>query len=168
MVYHLAIDIGASSGRHILGWLENGCIKTEEVFRFENRMEMRNGCLCWNVDQLWHNIMLGMKKCKALKKIPAAVGIDTWAADFVLLDKNNQLLGDAVSYRDDRTWGMDALVETIMPHGELYRRTGIQKQHFNTIYQLMTVKQRQPELLEEADSLLMLPDYFNFRLTGIE
>jgi rhamnulokinase len=168
MVYYLAVDIGASGGRHILGWLENGLIRTEEIFRFENQAETRNGVLCWDLDRLLQNIITGMKKCKALGKIPAAVGIDTWAADFVLLDKNNLLLDEAVSYRDERTLGMDELVETIIPHGELYRRTGIQKQPFNTIYQLMAIKRRHPELLEAADSFLMLPDYFNFRLTGIK
>ena len=168
MAYYLAVDIGASGGRHILGWIENGLIRTEEVFRFENRAEMRGGRLCWNPDRLLENITGGMKKCRALGKIPAMAGIDTWAADFVLLDKNNRLLGEAVSYRDARTLGMDEVVETVMPHGELYRRTGIQKQLFNTIYQLMAIKQRQPELLEEADSFLMLPDYFNFCLTGIK
>jgi rhamnulokinase len=129
---------------------------------------MRNGRLCWNLDRLLENIIDGMKKCGALGKIPSVAGIDTWAVDFVLLDKNNRLLGEAVSYRDARTLGMDELVETIIPQEELYRRTGIQKQQFNTIYQLMSIKRRQPELLEEADSLLMLPDYFNFRLTGIK
>jgi rhamnulokinase len=168
MVYHLAVDIGASGGRHILGWLEKGLIKTEEIFRFENRTEMRNGLLCWDLDRLLENIIGGMKKCRALGKIPAAMGIDTWAVDFVLLDKNNRLLGDAVSYRDKRTLGMDEVVATIASPEELYRRTGIQKQPFNTIYQLMALKRRQPELLEAAESLLMLPDYFNFCLTGIK
>jgi rhamnulokinase len=168
MTHHLAVDIGASGGRHILGWLENGRIKTEEVFRFENRTEMRNGFLCWNLDRLLENIIAGMKKCGALGKIPATAGIDTWAVDFVLLDKNNRLLGDAVSYRDKRTQGMDEAVEALIPRGELYRRTGIQKQPFNTIYQLMSIKRRQPELLKAADGFLMLPDYFNFCLTGVK
>ncbi|MDR2258200.1 MAG: rhamnulokinase [Treponema sp.] len=168
MVYQLAVDIGASGGRHILGWLENGLIRTEEVFRFENQAETRNGVLCWDVNRLLQNIITGMKICKALGKIPSALGIDTWAADFVLLDKHGQLLGEAVSYRDERTLGMDEVVETIISHGELYRRAGIQKQPFNTIYQLMAIKRRQPGLLEEADSFLMLPDYFNFCLTGVK
>jgi rhamnulokinase len=166
--YHLAVDIGASGGRHILGWLENGIIKTEEIFRFDNKLETKNGSLCWNIDGLLQNIMAGMKRCKTLGKIPATLGIDTWAVDFVLLDKNNKPLGEAVSYRDHRTRGMDERAEKIIPYAELYQRTGIQKQIFNTIYQLLAVKQNQPELLEEADCLLMLPDYFNFRLTGVK
>jgi rhamnulokinase len=168
MAYHLAVDIGASGGRHILGWLENGLIRTEEIFRFENRAEPRNGVLCWDLDRLLQNIIAGMKKCTALGKIPASMGIDTWAADFVLLDKDNRVLGEAVSYRDKRTQGMDELAETLIPRGELYRRTGIQKLPFNTIYQLMAVKERSPGLLEKAESFLMLPDYFNFRLTGVK
>jgi rhamnulokinase len=168
MKYHLAVDIGASGGRHILGWLENGIIKTEEVFRFDNQPETTNGGLCWNVDRLLQNIITGMKKCKSLGKIPAVMGIDTWAVDFILLDKNGKLLGEAVSYRDRRTLGMDKEAEKIISCAELYQRTGIQKQIFNTIYQLLAVKQKSPELLEKADCLLMLPDYFNFRLTGVK
>ncbi|MDR1277627.1 MAG: rhamnulokinase [Treponema sp.] len=166
--YHLAVDIGASGGRHILGRLENGIIKTEEIFRFDNKPEIKNGILCWDIDKLLQNIIYGIKKCKTLGKIPATLGIDTWAVDFILLDKNDKILGEAVSYRDLRTLGMDKAAEKIIPYAELYQRTGIQKQIFNTIYQLLAVKQKQPELMGEAACLLMLPDYFNFRLTGVK
>jgi rhamnulokinase len=148
--------------------VEDGLIKTEEVYRFENRAEMRKGRLCWDTERLLENIILGLRKCGAAGKIPSTLGIDTWAVDFVLLDKNNRPLGEAVSYRDKRAEGMDKLVEEIIPYTELYQRTGIQKQLFNTLYQLMAVKQTQPTLLDNAASLLMLPDYFNFRLTGVK
>lgn len=104
--YYLAIDIGASSGRHILGWLENGKIRIEEIYRFENGL-IENGHLCWNINRLFSEIINGLKKCKELNRIPTSIGIDTWGVDFVLLDKNQQLLGDSVAYRDNRTEGMD-------------------------------------------------------------
>lgn len=164
--YYLAVDIGASSGRHILGHLEEGRIVLEEVHRFRNGMKETDGELCWDVEQLFFDIIEGMKKCREAGKIPSAMGIDTWAVDFVLLDENNQRLGNAVGYRDGRTKGMDAKVYDIIPERELYGRTGIQKQIFNTIYQLMAVKEKHPEQLESAKSLLMIPEYFNFLLTG--
>ena len=168
MRYHLAIDIGASSGRHILGSIQDGKIVLEEVFRFENRQVRRNGHDCWDMENLWAGIMNGLKACRALGKLPATIGIDTWAVDFVLLARNDKPVGDAVAYRDSRTAGMDRLVEAIIQPDELYTRTGIQKQIFNTIYQLMALKQEHPEQLVQAESLLMIPDYFNFRLTGVK
>lgn len=166
--YYLAIDIGASSGRHILGHVQDGRMILEEIHRFENRQERLNGHDCWDVDHLWQGILDGLKTCKTLGKIPATVGIDTWAVDYVLLDKDGQRLGDAVAYRDSRTEGMDKVVEALIPPGELYARTGIQKQPFNTIYQLMALKRQHPEQLEAAHSLLMIPDYFNYLLTGVQ
>lgn len=165
--YYLAIDIGASSGRHILGSVKDGVMKLEEVYRFDNKQIERNGHVCWDLDNLWNGILEGMKACKALGKIPKTIGIDTWAVDYVLLDQNNQLLGDAVAYRDGRTKGMDQAVEALIPERVLYQQTGIQKQSFNTVYQLMALKQEHPEQLAQAKSLLMIPDYFHFRLTGV-
>ncbi len=166
--YYLAIDIGASSGRHILGSVENGKIVLEEVFRFDNKQVHKNGHDCWDMDNLWNGILGGLKACKELGKIPKTVGIDTWAVDFVLLDENDNLVGDAVAYRDGRTQGMDAVVEQAIPAELLYAKTGIQKQLFNTIYQLAALKNEHPEQLAAAKSLLMIPDYFNFCLTGVK
>ena len=112
--------------------------------------------------------MDGLKACKVLGKIPSTVGIDTWAVDYVLLDRDGNQVGDAVAYRDSRTEGMDKLVNDRIPPKELYARTGIQKQIFNTIYQLTALKQEHPEQLEQAETLLMIPDYFNYRLTGVK
>ena len=166
--YYLAIDIGASSGRHMIGFLDNGKLKLEEIYRFENGMIEKNGHLCWDVDKLFEEILNGLKKCAEVGKIPSYMGIDTWAVDFVLLDEDHQMVGDAVGYRDWRTAGMDQLVyEKISPQ-DLYERTGIQKLSFNTIYQLMALKSKQPELLSRAKSLLMIPDYFHFLLTGVK
>ncbi len=166
--YYLAIDIGASSGRHILGSARDGKIILEELYRFDNKQVRRNGHDCWDMDHLWNGILNGLKACKAAGKIPATIGIDTWAVDFVLLDQKNKIIGDAVAYRDSRTDGMDQVIEKIISPRELYARTGIQKQPFNTIYQLMALKREHPEYLEQAESLLMIPDYFHFLLTGVK
>lgn len=164
--YYLAVDIGASSGRHILGSAENGKIKLEEIYRFENGLTTKNRRLCWDFDRLFSEIKNGMKRCGTLGKIPKSVGIDTWGVDFVLLDKNGAVIGDTVAYRDARTAGMDAEVAEKIPPAELYRRTGIQKQIFNTVYQLAAVGKNHPEQLERAERFLMVPEYFNFLLTG--
>ncbi len=166
--YYLAIDIGASSGRHILGSLVNGKIVLEEIYRFSNHMDLVDGSLCWDVKKLFQEIINGLKKCKEIGKIPSYMGIDTWAVDYVLLDKNDNILGKPYGYRDNRTIGMDKKVYEIISLEDLYKRTGIQKQIFNTIYQLMAVKQQEPEHLKNAVSMLMIPDYFNFLLTGIK
>ena len=164
--YYLAVDIGASSGRHILGWMEDGCLKLEEMYRFPNGMEQKDGALCWDTKALFGHIIEGMKACKKAGKIPQSMGIDTWAVDFVLLDKQGRLLGKTVGYRDSRTIGMDEKVYEVIPEDELYARTGIQKLSFNTIYQFEALKQTHPEELEEADAMLMIPDYFHYLLTG--
>jgi len=164
---HLAIDIGASNGRHILGWLENGILRLEEVHRFPNGMKQTGGQLCWDVDSLFAEIITGMKKCAELGRIPVSVGIDTWGVDFVLLDKNGCRVGPAVAYRDKRTEGMDDEVGKRIPEPELYARTGIQKMLCNTIYQLMALKTNAPHILDSAAHLLMMPDYLHYRLCGV-
>lgn len=164
--YYLAVDIGASSGRHMLGHLEQGRMVLEEVYRFENGMTKRDGKLLWDTKRLFEEIVNGMKKCRELGRIPVSMSVDTWAVDYVLLDAQGQLLGDVYGYRDARTQGMDEAVCQIISERELYGRTGIQKQIFNSIYQLMAVKKNTPELLKQARTFLMLPDYFQFLLTG--
>ena len=166
MEYYLAVDIGASSGRHILGSIQDGKITLEEIYRFENNVTMINEELAWDVDYLFHEIIEGMKKCKSLNKIPLSMAIDTWAVDYVFIDKQGNRLGNAVSYRDHRTDTIDQEVYKIISLEDLYQRTGIQKQLFNTIYQLMAVKKETPEVLENVDSMLLIPDYFNYLLTG--
>ena len=164
--YYLAIDIGASSGRHILGHMEDGKMVLEEIHRFPNGMKEKDGHKCWDTEALFSAIVEGMKKCKEAGKIPVSMGIDTWAVDFVLLDKEDRMIGNAVGYRDSRTAGMDEKVYEVIPEASLYGRTGIQKQIFNTIYQLMAVKEQNPEAVGQAESMLMIPEYFNFLLTG--
>ena len=166
MQYYLAVDIGASSGRHILSHLENGKIILEEIYRFSNGMVEVDGEKVWDSQKLFEDILIGMKKCYELGKIPVSMGIDTWAVDFALLDKEDHLIGKTVGYRDGRTKGMDQEVYKVISQDELYERTGIQKQIFNTIYQLMAVKMKKPQELADAKTMLLIPDYFNFLLTG--
>lgn len=166
--YYLAVDIGASSGRHIIGYLDEGRFVIEEVYRFENGMQKKNGHLTWDVEHLEEEIINGLKKCKEAGKIPTTMGIDTWGVDYVLLDENGERLGDAYGYRDDRTSGMDDEIFKILSPEDLYARNGIQKMSFNTIYQLMADKIYEPDKLAKADCLLMSPDYYNYTLTGIK
>ncbi len=139
----------------------------EEIHRFPNRMFEKDGELCWDVEQLFREIKAGMRACADAGKIPVSMGIDTWGVDFVLLDANGERMGNAVVYRDKRTDGVDKWVYQIVPEQELYRRTGIQKQNFNTIYQLMALQRKRRKELEQAKALLMIPDYFHYLLTGI-
>ena len=166
--YYLAIDIGASSGRHILGSVENGKIKLEEVYRFPNGAINKNGKKCWDFDSLFDHVVKGIAKCAEIGKKPELLGIDTWGVDFALLDKNGEIIGDTVCYRDSRTEGMDEEVYKFICANDLYARTGIQKQIFNTVYQLMAVKKETPEAFDEAADFLMMPDLLNYKLTGVK
>ena len=166
MTYHLAIDIGASSGRHILGYLKDGKIVLEEIHRFDNSQIRKDGHDCWDHESLARHVIAGIKACATIGKIPATIGIDTWGVDFILLDKDLKPCSDMVAYRDARTEGMDKIVESAISCADLYGRTGIQKTVFNTIYQLAALKREHPEQLEKAAHFLMVPDYLNFRLTG--
>ena len=164
--YYLAIDFGASSGRHILGHIENGEMKLEEIYRFENGVSEKNGHLCWDFDHLYNEVLNGLRRCRELGKIPSYMGIDTWGVDFVLLDGKDQILGDTVAYRDARTDGMKEVVYQKVSAEELYSRTGITYQPFNTLYQLVALREKEPALLAAAKSMLLVPAYFNFLLTG--
>ena len=165
--YFLAVDIGASSGRHILGSVQNGKLTLEEVYRFSNGMIKKNGSLCWDTDALCESVVEGMRECAKIGKIPSYMAIDTWGVDFALIDAEGNLVGDTVGYRDSRTDSMDKYVEALVPAKELYARTGIQKQMLNTIYQLMALKVNKPDDLDRAEPLLMIPDYLGYRLTGV-
>ncbi|MGN1419905.1 MAG: rhamnulokinase family protein [Eubacterium sp.] len=161
MTYHLAIDIGASSGRHILGYIDNGKMKLEEIYRFENYIKSENGALVWDIKHLVNSVISGIAKCREIGKIPETVAIDTWGVDYVLLDKDKKEILPAVSYRDGRT---NAFTD-IISQSELYSKTGIQKQSFNTIYQLYCDKLSGK--LDRAEYFLMIPDYLSFKLTGV-
>ncbi len=164
--YYLAVDIGASSGRHMLGWMENDKLRLEEVYRFPNGAVEQNGTLCWDGEALYSHLVEGLCACRAKGKIPTYMAIDTWGVDYALLDANGALIGSLTAYRDDRTVGMDEAVRRYVSDAELYRRTGIQKLSFNTVYQLMAHKLQKPNELGRAKTFLMVPDYLNYRLTG--
>ena len=166
MKYYLAVDIGASSGRHILAHVEDGKMILEEVYRFENGASKRNGHDCWDLEHLYKSILEGMKACGDMGKAPVSMGIDTFGVDFVLLDENGEIIGDTVAYRDARTEGMDKVVEETISWADLYSRVGIQKAVFNSIYQFAALKGEHPEQLAAAKRFLMIPEYFNYRLTG--
>lgn len=166
MKIYLAIDIGASSGRHIAGWVENGRIMTREVYRFPNGAEMKNGHLCWEIEALCRHVIAGIKAAGEQGLTPSFIGIDTWGVDFVLLDGDGNRLGDAVAYRDSRTRGMDAALEAVLPFPLHYGLCGIARQPFNTVYQMMAVLREHPELRESAGDFLLTPEYIGYVLTG--
>lgn len=163
-MYCLAIDIGASSGRHILGWQEGGQIQTEEIYRFPNGVQQKDGHLVWDIDDLKWQVKRGIDL--ALESCPEIVSlsIDTWGVDYVLL-KNGQPIYPVYAYRDSRTEAVIQKVHEKVPFSELYRRTGCQFQSFNSIYQLYDDLEQ--GWLEQADELLMIPEYLLYRLCGI-
>lgn len=168
MNYYLAIDIGAASGRHMLGYVENGKIVEEEIFRFDTHSKQKGEKWVWECGALVENVIKGMEVCKQLGKIPKMMGIDTWGADYVLLDKKGDLLCNAADYRDEM-----ALVEmmfeadSIVPYARYYERTGIGRMPIDTIYQLMVLQRRHPGVFVNAGTFLMIPSFINYKLTGI-
>ncbi|KAB8138858.1 rhamnulokinase, partial [Gracilibacillus oryzae] len=163
---HLAVDIGASSGRVIAGYLDNGKLRLDEVHRFENRMEKVKEHLCWDIDKLFEEVKTGIKQSIKHSYQPVSIGVDTWAVDFVLLNEQTQRITDPVAYRDHRTDGVMEEVFELVNQKEIYQQTGIQFQPFNTIYQLFALKKTAPEILDQAAYFLMVPDYLHFLLTG--
>ena len=177
MRYYLAVDIGASAGRHILAHIEGGKIIAEEIYRFSNTPEALPGTpgalgcqggkrLMWNAKRLFREILNGLKKAGELGKAPYSVGVDTWGVDYVLLDEKDEPIGGVYCYRDGRTKSAVASVHRRVPFAELYAKTGIQFQAFNTVYQLYDDKRTGRSA--KARSFLMLPDYFHFLLTGVK
>ena len=171
MRYYLAIDIGASSGRHIVAHLENGKMITEEIYRFQNGPEELTAYdgkphLMWTHERLFGEILNGLKKAKELGKVPYSIGIDTWGVDYALLDENDEAIGGTYCYRDSRTEATIPEVHAVLPFAELYAKTGIQFATFNTVYQLLD--DLKTGRMAKAKSFLMLPDYFHFRLTGVK
>ena len=162
---YLAIDIGASSGRHIVGWQENGELKTEEVYRFPNGMETRDGHLIWNIESLLDHVKRGIDA--ALERFGAleSLSVDTWGVDYVLMQGEKEVL-PCYAYRDSRTEAVIPQVHEKLPFSELYRRTGIQFQPFNTIYQLYADKLA--GRLEGVTDFLLMPEYLLYKLCGVK
>ena len=163
---YLAVDIGASSGRHIIAELREGKLHCEEVYRFPNGAKEKDGRLYWDTDALFSEILTGLKKADEAGKRPNYIGIDTWAVDYVLLDEEGKRVGDVYSYRDARGGIAAGKVHENIPFSSLYEKTGIQYQPFNTIYQFFDDKTTGKQA--KASDFLMLPDYFHYLLTGIK
>ena len=164
MKHYLAVDIGASSGRHIVGWEENGEIRTEEVFRFQNGVQESDGHLIWDIDHLERAVREGIGI--ALEKYPIeSLSIDTWGVDYVLLRGDENVM-PVYSYRDHRTESVIDTVHTLIPFEELYEQTGSQFQPFNTIYQLYADQEQ--GRLDGVTDFLMIPEYLMYRLTGVK
>jgi len=163
--YYLAIDIGASSGRHIIGWMENGTLQTDEVYRFPNGVHMEDGHLVWHMKELYGSVKAGIRA--AFEKYPAieSLSIDTWGVDYVLL-KGDEELWPCHAYRDSRTEAVIPQVHEKMPFPELYSHTGCQFQPFNSVYQLYDDLLR--GRLEGVTDLLMVPEYLMYKLTGVK
>lgn len=160
----LAIDIGASSGRHIIGYLEDNKLKLKEVYRFDNGFAEKDGVLVWDIDRLENEVITGILRCKESGFTPESISIDTWGVDYVLLDENKDVIYPVYCYRDGSTAQAVTESEKILPFSALYERTGIQKQSFNTVYQLFRDKNN--GRLDNARYFMMIPDYLIYRLTG--
>lgn len=163
----LAFDFGASSGRAMLATFDGDKITLEEKHRFSNDPVLVNGDLHWDVLRLFHEIKQGILKCaNSGDRDIDCIGIDTWGVDYGLLDKNDKLLGNPYHYRDTRTEGMYEEAFKRVPKEEIFKETGIAFNWFNTIFQLLSAKLSGDVTLEQAKTLLFMPDLFNFFLTG--
>ena len=165
MKYYLAIDIGASSGRHIVGWREGGEIKTKEVYRFPNGVTKQDGHLVWNIERLVDNVIAGIGEAFKLYPEIVSLSIDTWGVDYVLLDGDKEIY-PVYAYRDGRTEAVIPKVHEIIPFSELYSKVGCQFQPFNSIYQLYDDKLN--GRLDIATDMLMIPEYLMYKLCGVK
>ncbi len=154
------VDLGASGGRVIVGWIEKNKLSIEEIYRFVNGPTEIDGSLYWDVNRLYDEIIKGLTACAEKGYIPLSVGIDTWGVDYVLFDSEGNEILPTFCYRDARTKEFLDKVD----YNELYARTGIQKQTFNTVYQLLADKSS--GRLDKAENMLMLPEYFMYKLCG--
>lgn len=165
MKYFLAIDIGASSGRHIVGWQQDGELKLDEVYRFCNGMQRTSDGLVWDTASLFAEVKNGLAEAIAKYKTIQSVAIDTWGVDYVLM-KGDKDVAPHFAYRNERTTERIGEVHAIVPFAELYAHTGIQFQTFNTVYQLYDDYKR--GRLEGVTDFLMMPEYLSYLLTGVK
>jgi rhamnulokinase len=163
----MAIDLGSGSCRVVLGQISNGRWNLREAGRFRTPVKpSESGYRCWDTEEIFGQIERHLGAALGQQK-PASLGIDSWGVDYVLLDEHRSIVGRPVCYRDKRTTGrMESVHKRISPE-EIYRRTGIQFLTFNTLYQLAACVEQEPEWMAKARHLLMIPDYLNFRLSGI-
>lgn len=161
--YYLAIDIGASSGRHIVGWKDGDEIKTKEIYRFENHMDNRGGHLVWDTKRLFNEIKNGLKVAFSQYESIESLAIDTWGVDYVLIKDGKSVL-PCYAYRDSRTESAIQEINSKISFETFYMRTGIQFQSFNTVYQLYA--DNKEGRLDGVSTFLMMPEYFGYLLTG--
>lgn len=166
-IHMLAIDLGASSGRGIIGRFDGKTLDLRENHRFSNDPVMVGGSFRWDILRILHEIKQSVRAARLSGEEIAGMGIDTWGVDFGLLDAHGELLANPVHYRDTRTVGVPEAVEDVLPSEYLYRLTGIQQIAFNSVYQLAAQKRDNPELLAAARRMLFIPDLLNYFLTGI-
>lgn len=165
MRYFLAIDIGASGGRHIVGWVEDGEIKLHEVYRFKNGMDELSGHLVWDTERLFSEVKAGIAKAFAEYSEIESLSIDTWGVDYVLM-RGDEEIKPTYAYRDTRTEEPIRLVHEIISQKDLFALTGTQFQTFNTVYQLYADKLE--GRLDGATDFLMIPEYLMYKLTGVK
>jgi rhamnulokinase len=164
---YLAVDMGASSGRHVVGRFDGQQLELEEIYRFENGPVEIAGSLCWDFLNQWSNIRQGLRAAGSrFGDEIVSVGVDTWGVDFGLLGRGDVLLGNPYHYRDSRTNGMMERAFSMVPRQEIFRHTGLQFMQFNSLYQLLAMKLGRSPLLDAAETLLMVPDLFHWLLTG--
>jgi rhamnulokinase len=165
--YYLAIDLGAESGRGLLGRFDGERLALEELHRFPNGPVRLGPTLHWDILRLWDESRAALRKAASVCPQLDGIGVDTWGVDFGLIGKNDTLLSNPVHYRDARTDGMMDAAFALMPRERLYGITGLQFLPFNTVYQLLAMRRQGSPLLDAAETLLMMPDLFNWLLTGI-
>ncbi len=164
----LGFDFGASSGRAMLGTLEDGKLSIQEIHRFSNDPVILAGRFVWDVPRLFYEMKQALLKLSRSGVKVDAIGIDTWGVDYGLLDKKGHLLGLPTHYRDARTEGMREKVRAVVPDAELFARTGIAYNTFNTLYQLCAMKLENDPTLDAAEDLLFMPDLLAYLLTGVK
>jgi rhamnulokinase len=162
----VAFDLGAESGRTILGTLEKNQLTIQQITRFPNQMKPIGGHLHWDIDGLFGNMKEGLRACSRLGINPRSIGVDTWGVDYGLLGKDGALLEPPHTYRDHRTNGMMEKFFERVPRRQVYELTGIQFMQLNTLFQLFAAAQQSPDVVEKASRLLFMPDIFNFLFTG--
>lgn len=163
----LAVDLGAESGRVMAGRFDGATVSLEQLHRFPNGPVNLGGTLRWNLTGLWSEILHGLHQgASQLNGSAVSVGVDTWGVDFVLMNRNDELLGQPWNYRDSRTDGMMQKAFSRVPRAEIFAVTGLQFMPLNSLYQLLAMCEKDPELVAQARTFLMVPDYFHWCLSG--
>src|ERR1051325_9069102 len=169
--HFLAFDLGAESGRAMVGTLAAGRLTLQEKHRFSNPNGRMNGHLYWNLLGQWEELKRGLRKTAADhtgKDALSGIGVDTWGVDFGLLGRNDELLGNPYMYRDSRTEGMLDVAFAKVPKAEIFAATGIQFMQINSLFQLLAMRQQRSSILDAAETLLFVPDLFNYLFTGVK